>query len=90
VASPNKHKQTKQTNKEGSKMTIKQAELLKIMALKLYSVDAGTMYECFSASDYEGAIAEHGTARMAWKEHLKTLEAQRECGGYYERDNGEF
>ncbi len=69
---------------------IKQTVLLKAMALKFYSVDGGAMYECFSDSDYEGAIDEHGTARMAWKEHLKTLEAQRECGGYYGRDSGEF
>lgn len=68
---------------------MQQVVLLKTMALKFYSVDGGTMYECFDDEDYSDLIAENGSAELAWEAHMETLEAQRECGGYYERDTEE-
>ncbi len=69
---------------------IDQVALLKKMAIDKYKIDGGTMFECFDDADYAEYIADYKTAKKAWKGHIYVLEAQRESGGYYERDNGEF
>lgn len=57
---------------------------LRQLAQDQYEQDGGVAAECWSADDYMQMIAQHGTAKKAWKFHLRTIDAVRETQAVYE------
>jgi hypothetical protein len=61
-----------------------QINALRQLAQDCYEQDGGVAAECWGADDYMRLIGEHGTAKKAWKFHLRTVDAVRETQAVYE------
>ena len=65
-----------------------EAARLEAIALDLYNLDGGEMYECTEREEYIALIEEHGSAEKAWEHELVGAQLRAEyaveCAAAYE------